>query len=162
MEKTDKSCFKILIFKMTIKIAIIGDSFIPSKIFKSSIERKIKKIRPKIKIKYSLKDFNEKKLKPFISSEISEAFGNLNDVIKFAKNSNILITTFAPITSQVLKKCQNLLVVACGRGGPINVNIKFGIESLNVANACSIALYEFSKSNSNQIVVPRVGLELTT
>ena len=109
---------------MTIKIAIIGDSFIPSKIFKSSIERKIKKIRPKIKIKYSLKDFNEKKLKPFISSEISEAFGNLNDVIKFAKNSNILITTFAPITSQVLKKCQNLLVVACGRGGPINVNIK--------------------------------------
>tara|TARA_B100001013_G_C24622047_1_gene447612 strand:- start:979 stop:2118 length:1140 start_codon:yes stop_codon:yes gene_type:complete len=123
VEKTDKSCFKILIFKMTIKIAIIGDSFIPSKIFKSSIERKIKKIRPKIKIKYSLKDFNEKKLKPFISSEISEAFGNLNDVIKFAKNSNILITTFAPITSQVLKKCQNLLVVACGRGGPININI---------------------------------------
>ena len=37
-----------------------------------------------------------------------------------------------------------------------------GIESLNVANACSIALYEFSKSNSNQTVVPRVGLELTT
>ena len=108
---------------MTIKIAIIGDPFIPSKIFRYALEQNIKKIKPKIKIIYKTKDFKEKNLKPFVSSEVSEAFGYPSDVIKFAKDSNILITTFAPITSDVINKCNKLLIVACGRGGPINVNI---------------------------------------
>ena len=108
---------------MTIKIAIIGDSFIPSEIFKLSLEKNLKRIKPKIKIKFSTKNLKEKNLKPFLSNEISEAFGNPVEVIKFAKDSNILITTFAPITANVIKSCKKLLIVACGRGGPINVNI---------------------------------------
>jgi D-3-phosphoglycerate dehydrogenase len=108
---------------MTIKIAIIGDPFIPSKTFKLSLEKHIKLIRPKISIKFFFKDLKEKNLKPLISKEVSEAFGNQNDVIKIAKNANVLITTFAPITEYVLENCKNLLIVACGRGGPINVNI---------------------------------------
>ena len=109
---------------MTIKISIIGDSFIPSKVFLTSIKKHLKSIRPKIQIQFFTKDFKEEKLKPLISKEVSEAFGDQNDVIKIAKNTNILITTFAPITEHVLKNCEKLLVVACGRGGPINVNIK--------------------------------------
>ncbi len=108
---------------MTIKIAIIGDSFIPSKTFKLSLERHLKLIKPKISIKFFCKDLNDKNLKPLKSKEISEAFGNQDDVIKITKNANILITTFAPITEYVLESCKNLLIVACGRGGPINVNI---------------------------------------
>ena len=109
---------------MTIRIAIIGDPFIPSKTFKLSLNNHLKSIKPKINIKFLTKDLKEKNLKPLASKEVSEAFGNQNDVIKVAKSANILITTFAPITEYVLKNCKNLSIVACGRGGPINVNIK--------------------------------------
>jgi len=106
-----------------IKIAIIGDPFIPSKTFKLSLSKHLKTINPKIKFSLLTKDLKEKNLKPFVSNEISEAFGNPDDVIKFVKNSNVLITTFAPITSKVINNCKNLLLIVCGRGGPINVNI---------------------------------------
>ena len=109
---------------MTIRIAIIGDPFIPSKTFKLSLNNHLKSIKPKINIKFLTKDLKEKNLKPLASKEVSEAFGNQNDVIKIAKSANILITTFAPITEYVLKNCKNLSIVACGRGGPINVNIE--------------------------------------
>ena len=39
------------------------------------------------------------------------------------------------------KKCDQILSI------PMNHNDKFGIESLNVSNACSIALYEHYKTN---------------
>ena len=43
------------------------------------------------------------------------------------------------------KECDQIIKI------PINSDNQYGIESLNVANACSIALYEFSKLNNNHI-----------
>ena len=40
------------------------------------------------------------------------------------------------------KECDQILTI------PINCNYKFGIESLNVSSACTIALYEYFKSNN--------------
>ena len=79
---------------MEIKISIIVDSFIPSKVFLTSIKKHLKSIRPKIQIQFFTKDFKEEKLIPLISNEVSEAFGDQNDVIKIAKNTNVLIMFF--------------------------------------------------------------------
>ena len=42
-----------------------------------------------------------------------------------------------------IKTCDQILKI------PINLNNQYGIESLNVANACTIALYEHFKINNN-------------
>ena len=47
---------------MPIKISIIGDSFIPSKVFLTSLKKHLKSIRPKIQIQFFTKDFKEEKL----------------------------------------------------------------------------------------------------
>ena len=70
-----------------------------------------------------------------------------NNSIATAKLPNKCLFIFGAegkgLRELTIKECDETLKI------PINLNTKFGIESLNVANACSIALYEFSKLNSN-------------
>ncbi len=117
---------------MKIEISIFGDPFIPAELIKSSLINEIKRLKIKNRISFKMKNFKDSQLVPFNSKEISEAFGKPKEVIKISKKSHILITTFAPVNREVIENCKNLLVIACGRGGPININIDYASKK-NIA-----------------------------
>ena len=117
---------------MKIEISIFGDPFIPAELIKTSLINEIKRLKIKNRISFKIKNFKNNQLVPFNSKEISEAFGKPKEVIKISKKSHILITTFAPVNREVIENCKNLLVIACGRGGPININIDYASKK-NIA-----------------------------
>ena len=117
---------------MKIEISIFGDPFIPAELIKKTLIQEMKRFKIKHKVSFKLKNFKNSQLVPFNSKEISEAFGKPRDVIKISKKSHILITTFAPVNKEVIDNCENLLIIACGRGGPININIDYATKK-NIA-----------------------------
>ena len=40
----------------------------------------------------------------------------------------MLVTTFAPVTTDVMDSAKRLRLIACARGGPVNVNISYATK----------------------------------
>ncbi len=106
--------------KKKFRIAILGDDFTPAKLF----ERHLKNAFPcnQGKIEFALRDIASHNLQPYSSAEVEEAFGDPSYWKEFG-DANVLVTTFAPVTREVINGLPSLLAIACGRGGPININV---------------------------------------
>ena len=129
-----------------LRFAIIGDDFTPSILFKNALTVSLEGWKGTIV--YKTIDITTERMIPYASAEVHEAFGSPADVIDLAHDAHILVTTFAPVTSSVLSRLEQLLAIGCGRGGPVNINISAaterGIPVLNAPGRNAQAVAEFT------------------
>ena len=129
-----------------LRFAIIGDDFTPAILFKNALTVSLEGWKGSIV--YKTVDITPDRMTPYPSAEIHEAFGNPADVTDLAHDAHMLVTTFAPVTSLVLSRLEQLLAIGCGRGGPVNINIsaatKRGIPVLNAPGRNAQAVAEFT------------------
>lgn len=105
----------------TLRILILGDDFTPAALFEEAIRRSVGASVETAE--FCCVDTEPNELSSVRSEEVSEAFGDIAEVARLARACHVIVTTFAPVTEQVLDRAPDLLAIACGRGGPVNINV---------------------------------------
>ena len=108
------------------RIAILGDDFTPSALFEEALRQTLG-FWPG-ELVFSVADMADDDLVPYPSDEVHEAFGSPAETVRLTRDAHLLITTFAPVTASVLDGAPGLTAVVCGRGGPVNVNVRAASE----------------------------------
>ena len=129
------------------KILIAGDDFTPSTLFQRCLKERLKKTSKELE--FDMFDIGPEQVLSEKLTEVREYWGNPQDLIDRIKGVEVLVVTFAPVTAKVIEAANDLRVIGCARGGPVNVNIeaatKKGIPVLNTPgrNAEAVAEYTF-------------------
>jgi len=104
-----------------LRILVLGDIFMKKEIFNEHLEKHLKEVDPELD--FRLYDWSfELRHEPGL--KIREFAGSPEEVAKLAKDVDILVVHLAPVTEEVLEIGKNIKVVACTRGGPVNVDIE--------------------------------------
>ena len=104
-----------------IRCLALGDDFTPAASFESALRAALgEQARA---LEFQSLDMDADALAACGAPEVREAFGDEAEVAHLVRDRHLLITTFAPVTARVLAAAPDLLAVACGRGGPVNVNV---------------------------------------
>src|SRR3712207_1788666 len=61
-------------------------------------------------------------------AEVEEASGTEERMIEAMNGVEVVVTQLAPLTARVLEAANNLRLVVCTRGGPVNVNVEAASE----------------------------------
>ena len=61
-------------------------------------------------------------------AEVEEASGTEEQMIEAVNGVEVVVTQLAPLTARVLETANNLRLVVCTRGGPVNVNVEAASE----------------------------------
>lgn len=129
-----------------LRVLILGDDFTPAALFRDGIEAALAGLD--IQVSFHCVDTEPDELSAVHSQEVTEAFGEISEVASLAKDSHVLVTTFAPVTESVLDAASGLVAIACGRGGPVNINIeaatRHGIPVLFAPGRNAQAVAEFT------------------
>jgi len=104
-----------------LRFLILGDDFTPAALFEDTIRQNIG--RYESTTSFQCVDIDPSELSRAETEEVSEAFGDVHEIARLARSCHVIVTTFAPITKLVLDEARDLIAIACGRGGPINVNV---------------------------------------
>jgi len=104
------------------KLLVIGDDFTPFRLF----EERSKQALHDVEIAGF--DFGPDSPTPPNLEGVREYFGDPDTVIERMSDTDVLVITFAPITKKVIDSTQHLKLIACARGGPINVDIRYATE----------------------------------
>lgn len=105
-----------------LRVLILGDDFTPAALFRESIDAALSGLDATVS--FRCVDTEPGQLTTVHSEEISEAYGDIAEVAALARDCHVIVTTFAPVTKCVLDGAPELLAIACGRGGPVNINIE--------------------------------------
>lgn len=128
------------------RIAILGDDFTPSALFEDALRQALD-FWPG-ELVFITADMTPDDLVPYVSDEVHEAFGSPAEAARLAEGAHLLVTTFAPVTAEMLDRVPGLIAVVCGRGGPANVNVaaasRRGIPVLNAPGRNAQAVAEFT------------------
>lgn len=128
------------------KCLILGDEFTPSRLFRDTLCERRERDAPSLL--FCCSDIRNSELSAVRSDEISEAFGDVEDIARRIADCEILITTFAPVTAAILDRAPLLLAICCGRGGPVNINLdaatRRGIPVLHAPGRNEQAVAEFA------------------
>ena len=128
-----------------LKCLILGEDFTPAEIFEEALRDRLASAAAAVT--YVSVDIEASALTAVESDEVAEAFGDVAEVARLAADCQLLVTTFAPVTEAVLAAAPDLMVISCGRGGPVNINLDAasarGIPVLNAPgrNAQAVAEY---------------------
>ena len=129
-----------------ISCLILGDDFTPARTFEQAISTAMGDDTPGLK--YRTLDFEPHEMMPTESDTLREAFGDVARVARLVADSELLVTTFAPVTSDVLNSAPDLRAIACGRGGPVNIDVEAattrGIPVLYAPGRNAQAVAEFT------------------
>jgi D-3-phosphoglycerate dehydrogenase len=107
-----------------LKALIVGDDFTPYRLFEEHLRKRVNAIALDI----TGFDLTPNSPTPPNLPNIREYFGDPKTVIEKAKGADVLAITFAPITKTVIDSIENLKLIACARGGPINVDVQYATE----------------------------------
>jgi D-3-phosphoglycerate dehydrogenase len=128
------------------KIAVIGDLFVRSKLFQESLKQNLTSIVGEIT--FLCRDLEWPEAPVVSNEEISEFVGDPREIAEWISEAQIIVTHVAPITRDVIEATPNLQIIGCCRGGPVNINIEAatenGIPVVNAAGRNSQAVVEFT------------------
>lgn len=134
------------------RVTVIGDRFIWSSFFKEALEKYLSPIVGKLT--YATKDENWPDVPLVSDDEIGEFVGDPSEIAELSKGSDVIVTHLAPISRAVLEASENLQIIGCCRGGPVNINVA-------AANQRKIAVINAPGRNSQTVVEFTLGLILT-
>ncbi|MDW3182632.1 2-hydroxyacid dehydrogenase [Roseobacter sp.] len=111
---------------MTREIAIIGDYFILPEVF----ERELRKscAGTDLTCRLDQTDWPDTPAVHGYHDEtdvtVKEYLGDFEEVTQFVGDAEVLVTHLSPITAEMLDRLPNLRLIACSRGGPVNIDIE--------------------------------------
>jgi D-3-phosphoglycerate dehydrogenase len=128
------------------KILIVGDEFINSKLLKKHLDQHLKPIMNDLR--YEEMNFKSTDITTKTYQDIDEYWGDDAPLINKIGDCGILVVVDAPVTQKVIEAGTKLRVIGCTRGGPVNVNIKEatrrGIPVLNTVGRNADAVADFT------------------
>ncbi|MFI5282512.1 MAG: NAD(P)-dependent oxidoreductase [Candidatus Dormibacterales bacterium] len=124
------------------RILVVGDSFVPVNVF----QRGLAQLKSEHRLDYCQLD-ESGTLQPATASErsIREYLGTPAQIAARISGADVLVVHGAPVTDEVMSASENLKLICCARGGPVNVDVaaasKRGIPVVNTPgkNAESVA-----------------------
>lgn len=136
---------------MTLSIAVIGDHFVRAAHLEAALARHLRPHAIDYALTVAEVGWPDSPL--IHDAEVEEFVGDAATVIALARAADILVTHVAPVTAAVLDGCPRLRLVACCRGGPVNVNI-------DAATARRIPVVNAPARNAQAVVEFTLGLIL--
>jgi D-3-phosphoglycerate dehydrogenase len=132
------------------KVSIIGDFFMLSDIFETSLLDRCRLHELETtKHDFPWPDQPMQKTGAADSSDgIKEYFGNADEVVNLVGDAEILVTHLAPLSAGIMDQLPKLKFVAVSRGGPVNIDMKAardrGITVVNTPGRNASAVAEFT------------------
>ncbi|MEM3403032.1 MAG: 2-hydroxyacid dehydrogenase [Nitrososphaeria archaeon] len=132
-----------------LKILIAGDSFMKSDIIKIHLQEILSKVDMNLNIRtieWTTREYQKNVLQG-VRRLIEEFSGDPKELAKEMGDTQVLVVHAAPVTVEVLDASKNLKIVACTRGGAVNVDVDAatdrGIPVINTPgrNADAVADY---------------------
>ena len=102
------------------RILVVGDSYMPTEVFR----RGLAEIEARHDVRYLQVD-ESVALQPRTASEstIREFAGSPRELEEPLHDREVLVLHGAPVTAEVLEAAPGLRLIACARGGPVNIDI---------------------------------------
>ena len=129
-----------------LNVAVFGDLFVRPMLMEAALTRHLTPLGFTLAVHAAEVDWPTRPLTR--DEEVAEYVGDPAQVIALAREAQVLVTHVAPVTEAVLAACPGLRVVACCRGGPVNVNVAAatarGIPVINAPARNSQAVVEFT------------------
>jgi D-3-phosphoglycerate dehydrogenase / 2-oxoglutarate reductase len=107
-------------------VAIVGDDFVPSRLFVEAIEQHPELGREMCD--FSTVDLINVEYHSGPEEGVREFLGSARQWLKEASDASVLMTTFAPVTDEAIAACPELELIVCARGGPVNVDLAAATE----------------------------------
>jgi len=104
-----------------IKILIYTDPFLPPTLIKSCLDERIKDVKD---LEFRLVEMKGFKMPKEKLTDVREYWGDPQDLIDNLEGVSILVVHAAPVTARVIEAGKDLKLIACCRGGPVNVNVE--------------------------------------
>lgn len=107
-----------------LNILVVGDDFTPFNLFEEDL-RAMPSMRSANIVGF---DLAPDSLSPANLIGVSEYFGDPKLIMEKIVDANVLVITFAPVTREVIDSAKHLELIACARGGPVNVNVDYATK----------------------------------
>ncbi len=137
--------------QQAVNMTVIGDYFVRSTLLEEALTRQLTPLGLLPLFTTAEVDWPTQPL--IHNAEVAEYVGDPAQVAELARDADVLVTHVAPVTEAVLAASPTLRVVACCRGGPVNVNVA-------AATACGIPVINAPARNSQAVVEFTLGLIL--
>ena len=107
------------------KIVVFGDSYMPVDVFRTAFDR----LDGRFEVDFVQLE-HDPDWTPSTDSERSlrECFGRPADVSARVRGCDVIVVHGAPITDEILAAAPAVRLVACARGGPVNVDVQSATE----------------------------------
>lgn len=109
------------------RITIVGDLFVRSRIFEEMLQRHLGPIAGPLSFTSVELGWPDSHLR-YDHQEIEEFAGEPEEMARLAAGAEVFVTQVAPVTRSVIEAAKDLRIIACCRGGPVNVNLKAATE----------------------------------
>ena len=103
-----------------VRTLVVGDSFLPTPVFQRGFAR----LEDRLDFQYLQVD-PSRVLDPHTASEqrIREYEGHPDEIRDCVHDADVLVVHGAAVTDEVLAAAPHLRLIACARGGPVNVDV---------------------------------------
>ena len=132
--------------QQAVNITVIGDYFVRVALLEEALTRQLTPLGLQPLFTTAEVDWPTEPL--IHNAEVAEYVGDPAWVAELTRDADVLVTHVAPVTEAVLAASTTLRVVACCRGGPVNVNVAAatarGIPVINAPARNSQAVVEFT------------------
>jgi D-3-phosphoglycerate dehydrogenase / 2-oxoglutarate reductase len=127
-------------------VAVIGDNFVKTELFGDALNRHVGPLVGDLTIACLHVPWPDVPL--VADAEVKEYLGDPAEVGRLVKGAHALVTHVGPVTRSVIDAGDQLRIVGCCRGGPVNVNVEAatqrGIPVVNAPGRNSQAVVEFT------------------
>lgn len=135
---------------MAHKISIIGDRFMLSSMFETTLLERCKNFKLEIQ-KHDL-PWPDEPMEQGYAVEgmdgLKEYMGNADQVVELVGDAEIAVTQLAPFSAGIMDRLPNLKLIAVSRGGPVNIDMtaarKRNIKVVNTPGRNASAVAEFT------------------
>ncbi len=136
-----------------LRIAIAGDRFMLSDVFREEIERALPVPATVRTLELAWPDEPMHHgyvngVEAPVTAGLREFFGDPDAIVAFVDDAEIFVTHLAPVSTPMLPRMPNLKLVAVSRGGPVNIDVgglkAAGIRVVNTPARNANAVAEFT------------------
>lgn len=129
-----------------LRVAVIGDNFVGVELFEQALRRHVEPLVEELSIAPMHVPWPDTPL--IHHSEVKEFVGDPAAVVELVQGARAILTHVGPITQAVIDAGDQLGLIGCCRGGPVNVNVAAAtarrIPVVNAPGRNSLAVVEFT------------------